>query len=90
MLNSLQRLAYLALVPVSFRAIEVSKSGFQSPPGRSDGHGWVGNQGAKAECGHLAASVIQRHSRPLKVRRFSHVHTSALFCVLHHRPKSKN
>jgi hypothetical protein len=49
----LQRLAYLALVPVSFRAIEVPKSGFQGTPGRSYRHGGVGNQGAKAECGHL-------------------------------------
>jgi hypothetical protein len=34
-----QRPAYLALVPVPFRAIEVSKSGFQCVSGRSYGHG---------------------------------------------------
>src|SRR6516165_7582843 len=39
----LQRPAYLALVPVSFRAIEVPKSGFQRVSGRSYRHGWVGN-----------------------------------------------
>ena len=41
--SCLQRPAYLALVPVSFRAIEVSKSGFQCVSGRSYRHGWVGN-----------------------------------------------
>src|SRR6516164_5059462 len=39
----LQRAADLALVPVSFRAIEVSKSGFQRVSGRSYRHGYVGN-----------------------------------------------
>ena len=41
--SCLQRPAYLALVPVSFRAIEVSKSGFQCVSGRSYCHGCVGN-----------------------------------------------
>src|SRR6516162_4805472 len=41
--SCLQRAAYLALVPVSFRAIEVSKSGFQRVSGRSYRYGCVGN-----------------------------------------------
>ena len=41
--SCLQRPAYFALVPVSFRAIEVSKSGFQCVSGRSHRHGCVGN-----------------------------------------------
>src|SRR5271166_7091175 len=61
--SCLQRPAYLALVPVSFRAIEVSKSGFQCFSGRSYGHGCVGNQGPKAECRHLADSVVESNSR---------------------------
>ena len=60
--SCLQRLAYLALIPVSLRTIEVSKSGVQRVSGRSYGHGWVGNQGAEAECGHMAASVVERYS----------------------------
>src|SRR5208282_5310153 len=39
----LQSLANLALVPVSFRAIEVSKPGFQRIPCRSYRHGSVRN-----------------------------------------------
>ena len=39
----LECLANLALVPVSFRAIEVSKSGFQRVSGRSYRHGCFGN-----------------------------------------------
>jgi hypothetical protein len=41
--SCLQRPAYLALVSVSFRAIKVSKSGFQCVSGRSYRHGCVGN-----------------------------------------------
>jgi hypothetical protein len=41
--SCLQRCAYLALVSVSFRAIEMSKSGFQCVSGRGYRHGWVGN-----------------------------------------------
>src|SRR5580704_12995477 len=41
--SCLQRSAYFALVPVSFRAIEVSKSGFQCISGRRYRHGWIGN-----------------------------------------------
>src|SRR5882757_8588163 len=41
--SCLQRPAHLALVPVSFRAIEVSKSGFQCVSGRGYRHGRVGN-----------------------------------------------
>jgi hypothetical protein len=58
--SCLQCLAYLALVPVSLCAVKVSKSGFQCVSGRSYCYGFIGNQGAKAECGHLADSVIQR------------------------------
>ena len=70
--SCLQRLAYLALVPVSFRAIEVSKSGFQCVSGRSYRHGCVGNEGAKAECGHVAGSVVERNSRQPKISTFNH------------------
>jgi hypothetical protein len=41
--SRLQRAAYLALVPVSFRAIEVAESGFERVAGRSYGLGGVGN-----------------------------------------------
>jgi hypothetical protein len=41
--SCLQRRAYLALIPVSFRTIEVSKSGFQCVSGRSYRQGCVGN-----------------------------------------------
>ena len=61
--SCLQRLAYLALVPVSFRTIEVSKSSFQRVSGRTYRHGCIGNQGAKPECGHMAGSVVERHFR---------------------------
>jgi hypothetical protein len=47
----LQRPAYLALVPVSFRAIEVSKSGFQCVSGRSYRHGCVGIKVPKPSAG---------------------------------------
>jgi hypothetical protein len=63
----MQRLAHFALVLVPLSAIEVSKSGFQCGPGRSDRHGRVGNQRAEAECRHLAASVVERHSRQPKI-----------------------
>src|SRR6202034_3942828 len=68
----LQRIAYFALVPVSFRTIEVPKSGIQSIPGRSDRHGWVRDQSAEAECGYLVSSVLERHSRQPKIRGLSH------------------
>jgi hypothetical protein len=54
----------------------VSKSGFQCVSGRSYRHGRVGNQSAKAECGHVAGSVVERHSRHPKIRRFNHGYTS--------------
>jgi hypothetical protein len=41
--SCLHRLAHLALIPVSLRAIEVSKSGFQRVSSRSYRHGCVGN-----------------------------------------------
>jgi hypothetical protein len=85
----LQSLAHLTLVPVSLRAIEVSKSGFQCVSGCSYCYGCVRNQGAKAECGHRTAPVVERHFRQPKIRRFSHGNTSALFCILHRRPNLK-
>jgi aldo/keto reductase family protein len=39
--SCLQRPAYLAFVPVSFRAIEVSKSGFQCVSGRVEAHPYL-------------------------------------------------
>jgi len=41
--SCLQRLAYLALVPVSFRTIEVSKPGFQRVSGGTYRRGRLGN-----------------------------------------------
>jgi hypothetical protein len=41
--SCLQRLAYLAFVPVSFRTIEVSKSGFQRISGSTYRLGSIGN-----------------------------------------------
>src|ERR1700756_2739582 len=41
--SCLQCAANLALVAVSFRAIEVTESGFQCVSGGSYRHGWVGN-----------------------------------------------
>jgi hypothetical protein len=83
--SCLQRLAYLALVPVPLSTIEVSESSFQCVPRCSYRHGGVGNQGAKAECGHMATSIVERHSRHTKIRSFNQGNTSALLCVLHHR-----
>jgi hypothetical protein len=34
--------------------------------------GWVGNQGAKAECGHMAGSVVEGNSRHPQIRRLNH------------------
>jgi hypothetical protein len=74
--SCLQGLAHLTLVLVSFRTIKVSKASFQSGPGSTYRHGWIGNEGAKPECGHLAGSVVERHSRRLKIRSFDHDETS--------------
>jgi hypothetical protein len=49
--SCLQGLADLALVPVSFRTIEVSKSSFQRVSGRSYCYGRIGNQGANPSTG---------------------------------------
>src|ERR1700760_4358752 len=70
--SRLQRLAYLPLVAVSLRAIEVSKSGFQRISGGTYRHGCIWNQGAKPECGDTAGSVVERYSRIPKIRRFDH------------------
>jgi hypothetical protein len=75
----LQGLAYLALIPISLRAIEESKSGVQSVSSRRFRQSRVGNKGAKAERGHTAASVVERNSREPKIGRFSHGNASASF-----------
>src|SRR6185369_11110531 len=80
-----QRLAHVAFVAVSFGTIEVSKPSFQRVFGRAHRHGWIGNEGAKPEHGHLACSVVERQSRSPKVRRFDHDDTSAIYRVQHHR-----
>jgi hypothetical protein len=67
---SLQRLAHLALVPVSFRAIEVSKSGFQRVSGSADRRGCIGYQSAEPEHRYLAGSVSERNSRSPKIGSF--------------------
>jgi hypothetical protein len=87
--SCLQGLADLALVPISFRTIEVSKSSFQRVSGRSYCYGRIGNQGAKPEYGHMAGSVIERHSRSPKIRRFDHDDTSVVSRVQHHRPDNR-
>src|SRR5271170_7747414 len=76
--SCLQGLAHLALVPVSFRTIEVSKSGFQRASGSTYRRGRIGNQGAEPEHGHMTGPVVERHSRHPKIRRFDHDDTSAL------------
>src|SRR5215469_1686444 len=70
--SCLQRRAYLPLVPVSFRAIEVSKSGLQRVSGRGYRHGCIGNQGAEAQCRDLTGSVVERNSRHPKIIRLNH------------------
>jgi hypothetical protein len=70
--SGLQRLPYLSLVPVSFRAIEVSKSGVQCVSCRGSRQGSVGNEAAEAEGGHVARSVVERHSRQPKISTFNH------------------
>jgi hypothetical protein len=74
--TSLQSLAYFTLVPVSLRTVEVSKPGFQCVSGGGYRYNWIGNQGAKSECGYRAAPVVKRHSRQSKIRRFIHGDTS--------------
>src|SRR5579863_3267222 len=74
--SSLQSFAHLTLIPVTFRAIETSKSSFQRISGSSYGLGWIGNQGAEAEYGHMAGSVVERDSFRPKIRRFHHEDTS--------------
>ena len=63
---------YIALVPASFRAIEVSKSGVQCVSCRGSRQGSVGNEGAEAEGGHVTRSVVERHSRQPKISTFNH------------------
>src|SRR5450755_764292 len=76
--SRLQRLAHLTLVPVSFRTIEVSKSSLQRVSSSTYRCGCIGNQGAKAEYGNMAGSLVQRDSRSPKIRRFDHDDTSAV------------
>src|ERR1700761_2358203 len=70
--SGLQGLTYLTVVAVSLRTIEVSKSCFQRISGRTFRHGWIWNQGAKAECGDMAGSVVERDSRGPKIRGSDH------------------
>jgi hypothetical protein len=78
--SPLQCLAHFALIPVSLRTIEVTKSGFQRVSGRSDRHGWIKNQSAKAQGGHLATAVVEGNSRKLNLRRFVHEDTCLWEC----------
>jgi hypothetical protein len=87
--SCLQGLAHLTLVPISFRTIEVSKSGFQRVSGSTHRRGCISNKGAKPEYGHLAESVVERHSRIPKIRRFDHDDSSTLSRVQHHRSDSR-
>jgi hypothetical protein len=74
--SCLQRLAHLTLVPISFRTLEVSKSSFQRVSDSAYRRRCIGNQGAKAEYGHMAGSVAERHSFSPKIRRVDHDDTS--------------
>ena len=65
----LQRFAYLTLIPISFRTIEVSKASFQRVSGRTYRRGCIRNQRAKAENGDLARTMTERHSFGPKLRR---------------------
>jgi hypothetical protein len=82
--SGLQRLAHLTLVLVSFRTIKVSKSRHQRVLGCTFRHDRIGNQGAKAEYGHLAGSVVQRNSGRPKIRRFDHDDASAASRLQHY------
>jgi hypothetical protein len=73
---SLQRFAHFTLVPVSFRTVEVSESSIQRVSGGAYRRGCIRNQGAKAEYGQLAGSVIKRHPFRPKIRRVDHNDTS--------------
>src|SRR6202167_5041837 len=55
--SCLQGLAYLTLVPVSFRTVDVSKSGFQCVSGSIYRRGCIEDQGAKSKYGHMPGSV---------------------------------
>jgi hypothetical protein len=65
--SRLQDLAHLALIPVSLRAIEMSKSGLQGGFGRGIHYSCVGNQGPKTERGYTAGSVVERYFRIPKI-----------------------
>ena len=90
--SSLQSFAHLTLVPISLRTIEVPKSNVQRVSGGSFSLGGIGNQGAKAQYGHMAGSVVERRSLSPKIRSFEHDYNppvsriqgmpgySALFC----------
>jgi hypothetical protein len=87
--SCLQGLTHLTLVAVSFRTIEVPKSSFQRASGSTYRLGCIGNQGAKPEYGHMAASVVERHARIPKSRRFDHDDTLAVARVQHHLPDTR-
>jgi hypothetical protein len=70
--SCLQRLADFTFVPISFRTIEVPKSGVQRVSGSTDGPGCIGNQGAKPKHGHMAGAVTEGKSHGPKVRRLDH------------------
>src|SRR5215475_12383472 len=76
--SCVQRLAYLTLVPVSFRTIKMSKSSFQGLSGRTNRRRCIGNQSAKAEYRHMADSMVERKSCSPKIRRFDHDGTSLI------------
>jgi hypothetical protein len=61
-----------SLARAALRAVEVAKSGFQRISGCGYRHGCIGYQGAKAECGDMAAFVVERYSLEPKIRRFCH------------------
>jgi hypothetical protein len=72
----LQGFAHRTLISISFRTIEVSKTGFQRVSGSTYCGGCIGNQRAKAEYGHMAGSVVERQSFRPKIRRVDHDYTS--------------
>jgi hypothetical protein len=70
--SCLQGLAHLALVPVSFRTVDVSKSGFQCVSGSIYRRGCIEDQGAKSKYGHMPGSVVERHFPYPKIGGFDH------------------
>ena len=80
--SCVQGLADLTFVAISFCTIEMAKSSFQRVSGGAHCCGWIGNQGAEAECGEMAGSVVERYFLSPKIRRFGHGDKSVVSRIL--------